>query len=102
MNASDIHLEPMEDIMRVRFRIDGMLKQVMDLPKASSQAIVSRIKIMADMDIAEKRLPQDGRIQLKINKSEIDLRCSSIPTIFGEKIVLRILDRNNMIISLEN
>ena len=101
MNASDIHLEPMEDIMRVRFRIDGMLKQVMDLPKASSQAIVSRIKIMADMDIAEKRLPQDGRIQLKINKSEIDLRCSSIPTIFGEKIVLRILDRNNMIISLE-
>lgn len=101
MKASDIHLEPMEDVMRVRFRVDGMLKQIMGLPKASSQAIVSRIKIMADMDIAEKRLPQDGRIQLKINKTVIDLRCSSIPTVFGEKIVLRILDRNNMLISLE-
>lgn len=101
MKASDIHLEPMEDALRVRFRIDGMLKEMMNLPKASSQTIISRIKIMADMDIAEKRLPQDGRIQLTVNKSEIDLRCSSIPTIFGEKIVLRILDKTNTIISLE-
>jgi type IV pilus assembly protein PilB len=101
MKASDIHLEPMEEAFRVRFRIDGMLKEITRLPKLSSSAIVSRIKIMAEMDIAEKRLPQDGRLQLTVNQSEIDLRCSSIPTIFGEKIVLRILDKTNKIINLK-
>ena len=101
LKASDIHFEPLEDALRVRFRIDGILKEIMTLPKVSSQAIVSRLKIMANMDIAEKRLPQDGRIQLTINNTEIDLRCSSIPTILGEKIALRILDKSNAILSLD-
>jgi type IV pilus assembly protein PilB len=102
LKASDIHLEPMEDTMRVRFRVDGILKEFMKLPKGSASTVVSRIKIMADMDIAEKRLPQDGRVQLKIGQSEIDLRCSSVPTIFGEKIVMRILDKTNMLIRLDH
>lgn len=98
--ASDIHLEPQEDKVRVRFRVDGLLRENMALPKNSAASIVSRVKIMAEMDIAEKRVPQDGRIQLKVEGREIDLRVSSLPTIFGEKIVMRILDKSSQLISL--
>jgi len=90
--ASDIHIEPLENDVRVRFRIDGELWEVLSLPKKSFPATVSRIKIMADLDISERRLPQDGRIKIKIAGRKVDLRVSSLPTIFGEKVVMRILD----------
>jgi type IV pilus assembly protein PilB len=96
--ASDIHIEPYEKDFRVRFRIDGILYNMMNPPLRLRDAIISRIKIMAKMDISEKRLPQDGRIKIRTNhdgkKKEIDYRVSSLPTLFGEKIVLRILDRD--------
>lgn len=96
--ASDIHIEPYEKDFRVRFRIDGILYNMMNPPLRLRDAILSRIKIMAKMDISEKRLPQDGRIKIRTNhngkKKEIDYRVSSLPTLFGEKIVLRILDRD--------
>ncbi len=95
--ASDIHLEPYEKSFRVRFRIDGVLHKVMDPPKKLQNAIISRIKIMAELDIAERRLPQDGRIKLKTPRGkEMDFRVSSLPTIYGEKIVLRLLDKENL------
>ena len=90
--ASDIHLEPYEKVFRVRYRIDGVLHDMMNPPKQMEPAILSRVKIMANLDIAERRLPQDGRISVKFQSREIDLRVSSLPTIFGEKIVMRILD----------
>lgn len=90
--ASDIHIEPQEAKIRVRFRIDGMLRTVMEIPAKARRPIVSRVKIMADLDIAEKRLPQDGRIQVKIDNRNIDLRISTIPTVYGEKVVARLLD----------
>lgn len=92
--ASDIHIEPQEDATRVRFRVDGVLRNAVTLPKNSHSAIISRIKIMADMDIAEKRLPQDGRINIEQGGREIDLRISTLPTILGEKVVMRILDKS--------
>ncbi len=98
--ASDIHIEPEEKVLRVRFRVDGVLREVISFPKNIQAAILSRIKIMAEMDIAEKRLPQDGRIKLTKQKSEIDIRVSSMPTILGEKIVMRILDKSAMDIKL--
>ena len=91
--ASDIHIEPMEKEIRVRFRIDGVMHQVFTPPKRVQDAIVSRIKIMANMNIAEKRLPQDGRINLKIAAKAIDIRVSSLPTTHGEKMVMRLLDK---------
>jgi type IV pilus assembly protein PilB len=91
--ASDMHIEPQEDHTRVRFRIDGELYQVLTLPQISLAAVVSRLKIMAGMDIAEKRIPQDGRFRMEIEQREVDFRVSSLPTSNGEKIVLRILDR---------
>jgi type IV pilus assembly protein PilB len=98
--ASDIHVEPYEREFRVRFRIDGILYNMMNPPLKLRDAIISRIKIMAKMDISEKRLPQDGRIKIRTTfdgkKKEIDYRVSSLPTLFGEKIVLRILDRDNL------
>jgi len=100
--ASDIHVEPEEDRLRVRFREDGVLREVITFPKATQAAILSRIKIMAEMDIAEKRLPQDGRIKLIQNQREIDVRVSTLPTILGEKIVMRILDKEAMNIKLED
>ncbi len=100
--ASDIHIEPEDDELRVRFRIDGVLHEVMQPPKNLDTAILSRIKIMAKMDIAERRVPQDGRIELKYEKKDIDLRVSTLPTIFGEKVVMRILDKSNVTINLES
>ena len=91
--ASDIHLEPYEKVFRVRFRIDGVLHEIMTPPKRLEAALTSRVKIMATMDIAERRLPQDGRIKLRYHQREIDFRVSTLPTIFGEKTVMRILDK---------
>ncbi len=91
--ASDVHLEPYEKTMRVRFRIDGVLYEVMRPPTHFKNALISRIKIMARLDIAERRLPQDGRIRLKSKGREMDFRVSVLPTLFGEKVVLRLLDK---------
>lgn len=96
-NASDIHIEPYEKTFRVRFRIDGVLYEIMKPPTKLKNAITSRLKIMADLDIAERRLPQDGRIKLKLgNKKEMDFRVNVLPTLFGEKVVLRLLDKSNL------
>jgi len=92
--ASDIHLEPYEKMFRVRYRIDGVLHEVIRPPMKLKNAIISRLKIMANLDIAERRLPQDGRIKLKALGREMDFRVSVLPTLFGEKIVLRILDKS--------
>ncbi len=99
--ASDIHLEPYERHMRVRYRIDGVLQEMISPPTKFKAAIISRLKIMAELDIAERRLPQDGRIKIKVLNRTIDLRVSSLPTIFGEKVVMRILDKSNLNIDLE-
>ena len=93
MKASDIHLEPMEKRYRIRYRVDGALREVEAPPKYLQANFTSRIKIMAGLDITEKRIPQDGRIQMSVGNHDIDLRVSSIPTIFGESIVMRILDK---------
>ncbi len=99
--ASDIHLEPLDKRFRVRFRIDGVLQEMQSPPKRLQSAIVSRIKIMTgSMSIAEKRLPQDGRIQLKIKKKPVDLRVSTIPTNHGESVVMRVLDKSNLMLGL--
>ncbi len=98
--ASDIHIEPYEKVMRVRFRIDGVLQEMMAPPYKFKPAITSRLKIMADLDIAERRVPQDGRIKIKVLNRTIDLRVNTLPTIFGEKIVMRILDKANLNIDL--
>jgi type IV pilus assembly protein PilB len=98
--ASDIHVEPYEKSFRVRYRIDGILYEVMSPPMRLRAALTSRIKIMAELDIAERRLPQDGRIKVKMKGREIDLRVSTLPTIFGEKIVMRILDRGSLVLDL--
>jgi len=94
--ASDIHIEPYEKNMRVRYRIDGLLHDMMSPPNRLKSAIISRLKIMAELDIAERRVPQDGRIKLRIGKRNIDLRVSTLPTLFDEKIVMRILDKENL------
>jgi type IV pilus assembly protein PilB len=99
-HASDIHLEPGEDSFNVRYRIDGVLHDAIAPPKPMEAAILSRVKIMARMDIAERRLPQDGRITVRLAHGEIDLRVSSLPTIFGESIVLRILDKSRVVLDL--
>lgn len=96
MKASDIHLEPMEKRYRVRYRIDGALREIPGPPKYLQANFTSRVKIMAHLDITEKRIPQDGRIQLSVGDKDIDLRVSSIPTIFGESIVMRILDKSSI------
>ncbi|SHH46419.1 GspE/PulE family protein [Tepidibacter thalassicus] len=97
--ASDIHIEPFEDNVRIRFRIDGELQEVMTSAKSTHSAIVTRIKIMGKMNIAEKRLPQDGRIEMSIDRQDVDLRISVLPTVFGEKIVIRLLDRSSFLLS---
>jgi general secretion pathway protein E len=99
--ASDIHFEPFEDQFRVRYRIDGVLHDVESPPKRLQAAIVSRVKIMAKLNIAERRLPQDGRIMLRVKGKEIDFRVSTIPTIHGESIVLRILDKGSIVLDIE-
>jgi type IV pilus assembly protein PilB len=98
--ASDIHVEPMEKSLRLRYRIDGVLQEMTPPPKKFQNAIISRLKILAEMDIAEKRLPQDGRFKVKIQNRAIDFRVSACPTAFGEKVVLRILDRSQMMLNL--
>lgn len=98
--ASDIHIEPDERVLRVRYRIDGILHEGVKPPKDLEAAIISRIKVLAKMDIAEKRRPQDGRIQLKMQGRDIDLRVSSFPTVYGENIVIRILDKTSVLLGL--
>ena len=98
--ASDIHLEPYEKSLRVRYRIDGVLYDVMQPPMKLKAALSSRIKIMSELDISERRLPQDGRIKLKIKDKSVDLRVSTLPTLFGEKIVMRILDKSSLSLEL--
>lgn len=100
--ASDIHIEPFQKELKVRYRIDGVLYHRFDPPKRYQGAIVSRLKVMAKLDIAEKRLPQDGRIPIKIGDKDIDIRVSIIPTNFGERVVLRLLDKSNLLLGLED
>lgn len=100
--ASDIHLEPQFPEMRVRFRIDGILYTIISIPRSIEASLVSRVKVLADMDITEHRRPQDGHISLKFNEKEYDLRIASISTVNGEKIVIRILDRTGMLLGLDD
>jgi type IV pilus assembly protein PilB len=99
--ASDIHIEPSEEMLRVRYRVDGVLYAGLRLPTKIKNAIISRVKIMAHLDISERRLPQDGRIKLKFGKKkEVDFRVSTLPTLYGEKVVLRILDKSSLQLDL--
>jgi type IV pilus assembly protein PilB len=98
--ASDIHVEPSEKVFRVRFRIDGTLQEVIKQPAKMRSAIISRLKIMAELDISERRIPQDGRIKVRVDNKTIDIRVSTLPTIFGEKVVMRILDKGNLALDL--
>jgi type II secretion system protein E len=100
-SASDIHVEPQERVLRVRYRVDGVLSPVMSPPKHVHAALVSRLKIMAGMNIAERRVPQDGRIPLKVDNRDITLRVSTIPTTWGEKVVMRILDKQGALVGIE-
>jgi type IV pilus assembly protein PilB len=99
--ASDIHLEPFEDEFKMRYRIDGVLYEMAPPPPSLAMAIVSRVKVMANLDIAERRLPQDGRIELNLNNAPVDLRVAVLPTMFGESVVMRVLDRGNVQLSLD-
>ncbi|HRF43949.1 MAG TPA: type II secretion system ATPase GspE [Candidatus Competibacteraceae bacterium] len=99
--ASDIHIEPFENRLKVRYRVDGVLREVESPPSRLSAAVISRIKIMAKLNIAERRLPQDGRIQLRAQGKEIDLRVSTVPTLWGESVVMRILDKASMVLNFE-
>ena len=99
--VSDIHIEPYEKEIRVRYRIDGALQEIMKPPMRMKAALISRIKILADLNIAERRIPQDGRIKLKMKNKVVDFRVSTLPVIFGEKIVLRILDKGNLTFDLK-
>lgn len=100
--ASDIHIEPGEDIVKIRYRIDGVLHGTMKYPKHLHNAVIARIKIISDMDITIKRLPQDGRKKFEFDKVNVDLRISTLPTVHGEKIAIRILDRDKYFLKLEN
>ena len=95
-HASDIHIEPMEDEVRVRYRVDGVLSTVDTIPKRLLPAVVSRVKIMARLDITERRLPQDGRIKTKVGGRDVDIRVATLPTIYGEQVVMRILDQSSV------
>jgi type II secretion system protein E len=99
--ASDIHVEPEEDILRVRNRIDGVLHEVYSLPKNLHRAVVSRIKLLSYMDIAESRKPQDGRARLKLENKDLDIRVSTFPTVHGENVVMRLLDKSSVLLGLE-
>lgn len=99
--ASDIHIEPQQKGVRIRYRIDGVLHEQMKVPQYVLNPLVSRIKIMADMNIAERRVPQDGRIHIKMHQKDYDMRVSSLPTAYGEKIVMRILDKSSVMIGLD-
>jgi type IV pilus assembly protein PilB len=99
--ASDIHLEPFEHEFKVRYRVDGVLYEMMPPPIHLARAVISRVKVMANLDIAETRLPQDGRIELNVGGNPIDLRVSTLPTMYGESVVMRVLDRTNLALDLE-
>ncbi len=99
--ASDIHIEPEETRLRIRYRIDGVMREEAAPPKSMQNELISRIKIAANLDVSEKRLPQDGRFMMTVDGSNIDLRVSTLPTIHGEKIVIRILDRRNLLLTLQ-
>lgn len=100
-NASDIHIEPYKDRVKIRKRVDGILYDMFTPPKHVQAKLVSRVKIMAKMDIAERRLPQDGRFEIRIADKNVDLRVSSLPTAFGERVVMRLLDKSTVLLSLE-
>ena len=101
-NASDIHIEPLEEVTRVRLRIDGLLCTAVEVLRSNHNAIISRIKIICGMDIAEKRLPQDGRVEVEVgSSSKIDLRVSTLPVINGEKVVIRLLEKSQKLLQLE-
>ncbi|MEY5061955.1 MAG: type pilus assembly protein PilB [Planctomycetota bacterium] len=99
--ASDVHFEPFEDEFKLRYRIDGVLYEMQEIPKNLATALVSRVKVMSKLDIAERRLPQDGRIELHLGEAPVDLRVAVLPTMFGESVVLRVLDRSNVQLSLD-
>ncbi len=99
--ASDIHIEPFEKQLRLRYRVDGVLYDSTAPPKGLQSAIASRIKIMSNLDIAERRLPQDGRFRIKLAGREVDLRVSVLPTVHGEKIVMRVLDKGTLSLNLD-
>jgi len=99
--ATDIHIEPMQNAVRIRFRIDGILHEVLRLPKWLSAPLIARVKILGDMDVAEKRVPQDGRMRIEMQKKRFDVRISTIPTVNGEKAVLRLLDQTSPLMGLE-
>ena len=99
--ASDIHVEPTAENLRIRYRIDGVLHDMSTAPRSIAAAVTTRLKVMADLNIAEHRIPQDGRISLKIGTRGIDLRMATLPTIYGEKIVMRVLDKSNVVLSFE-
>ena len=101
VRASDIHIEPMQHQVRVRFRIDGLLQEIQNVPKDYQRALVSRIKITAGLDIAERRVPQDGRCTMMSPQGEFDFRVSTYPSVFGEKVVIRLLDKNSVRIDME-
>jgi type IV pilus assembly protein PilB len=100
--ASDLHVEPTESDLRIRFRIDGVLHEVMRSPRSIQAGVISRLKVMADINIAERRVPQDGRISLKVGGRAIDLRVATLPTVYGEKVVMRILDKGHALLRLED
>src|SRR2546428_513980 len=100
--ASDVHIEPNERDVRVRFRVDGVLHEVMHSPKNIQGGLISRLKVMADLNIAEKRVPQDGRIGMRVGGKQLDLRVATLPTVYGEKVVIRVLDKSNALLRLED
>jgi len=99
--ASDIHIEPYQHDLKIRFRVDGLLYETFNPPKRLHPSITSRIKVMAGLNIAEKRMPQDGRIEIKVGDRNIDIRVSTLPTVYGERVVLRLLDKSSKIFALD-
>ncbi|MBF0377229.1 MAG: type II secretion system ATPase GspE [Desulfamplus sp.] len=99
-NASDIHIEPFQDTIKIRYRIDGILYDLLEPPKWIQPALVSRIKVMADMNIAERRMPQDGRLEVRMGQQKIDIRISTVPTSFGERLVMRLLNKSGTLLEL--
>ena len=99
-NASDIHIEPFQETIKIRYRIDGILYDLLEPPKWIQSALISRVKVMADMDIAEKRIPQDGRLEVRLGQQKIDIRISTVPTSFGERVVMRLLNKSGNLLTL--
>src|SRR5450830_587923 len=101
-SASDIHFEPQANELMIRFRVDGVLHEIMSIPRRMQAGVISRLKIMAELDIAERRVPQDGRIGLMVGGKPIDMRVATLPTVYGEKVVMRLLDKSNVMLDLED